>query len=231
MRSTLAKVFIAGLVVFGVAIVSRLEATPPGNRSNLDSLDKLDFVNSKPELATYRGRQAVRLLPLTGHLGKDEDVLAVLRGTDFKDGTIEIDVAGKPVEGASPTARGFIGLAFRVQPKYEKYECFYIRPTNGRADDQLRRNHSTQYISSPEWPWYRLRKETPGVYESYADMEPGMWTRLKIVVAGTQAKLYVNGAAQPTLIVNDLKLGEGHGAIALWSTTETDAYYSELKIN
>jgi hypothetical protein len=44
-----------------------------------------------------------------------------------------------------------------------------LRPTNGRADDQVRRNHSTQYISYPDFPWYRLREETPGMYESYSD--------------------------------------------------------------
>jgi hypothetical protein len=49
-------------------------------------------------------------------------------------------------------------------------------------------------------------KETPGVYESHADMEAGAWTHMKILVSGTRASLYVNGAAQPCLIVNDLKL-------------------------
>jgi len=29
-------------------------------------------------------------------------------------------------------------------------------------------------------------------------------------------RLYVNGAQQPTLIVNDLKMGDTEGAIALW---------------
>ena len=42
-----------------------------------------------------------------------------------------------------------------------------------------------QYASDPEFPWYRLRKESPGVYESYADMEAGAWTTMKIDVTGT----------------------------------------------
>jgi len=94
----------------------------------------------------------------------------------------------------------------------------------------LRRNHSVQYISHPEFPWERLRKETPGVYEAYADLEPGAWTKIKIVVSGTKARLYINGADQPCLIVNDLKLGEAHGPIALWIAVDTDAYFSNLTI-
>ena len=87
-----------------------------------------------------------------------------------------------------------------------------------------------QYVSEPEFPWYRLRKEAPGVYESYADMEAGGWTRMKIVVAGTTARLYLNGAAQPALVVTDLKHGERPGQIALWAHVETDAYFGPVTV-
>ena len=68
------------------------------------------------------------------------------------------------------------------------------------------------------------------MYESYADLVPGVWTHLKLEVTGAKAKLYVNGAAQPTLIVNDLKGGDASGAIALWSYTSTEAYFANLKV-
>jgi hypothetical protein len=223
------EVVVAGLVVC-VSGAGRKDARAGVGEWKLDRLDRLEIVNAKADVAEYQGRRAVRLRPLAGHLARDEEVMVLLTGTDFRDGTIEVDVAGKPAEGAAVTARGFIGVAFRIQPRVEKFECFYIRPTNGRADDQLRRNHSTQYISYPEYPWERLRKETPGMYESYADLETGAWTKLKIVVAGTNAQLYVNGAEQPALMVNDLKLGEGHGQIGLWSTSETEGYYSNLVV-
>ena len=71
---------------------------------------------------------------------------------------------------------------------------------------------STQYTSEREWPWERRRKESPGVYESYVDLEAGVFTRYKMVVKGTRAELYVHGATQPCLIVKDLKLGEVAGA-------------------
>lgn len=180
------------------------------------------------ERVDYRGRAALRVRKRAGAAGAC--CLVSLPGAPFRNGTIEVWVAGRPVEGASESARGFIGLAFRVQAD-GRYEAFYIRPTNGRADDQLRRNHATQYISEPDFPWQRLRRESPGVYESYADMEAGAWTRLRIEVQGARAQLYVGEAAQPVLIVNDLKLGaDASGAIALWVEAETDAHFADVRV-
>jgi hypothetical protein len=231
MRALLTGLLVIAALGFPVFDAGGKDAKAPANEVwKLDTLDKLELVHAKADAVSYQGRKAVRLVLLPGSVDANGRVLAVLNGTDFKDGTIEVNVAGKPAEGAPEAARGFIGLAFRVQPHAEKFECFYIRPTNGRADDQLRRNHSTQYISFPEYPWERLRKENPGVYESYTDLEAGAWTKLKVVVAGTKAQLYVNGATQPTLIVNDLKLGESRGQIALWSEVWTEGYFSDLKI-
>jgi hypothetical protein len=42
-------------------------------------------------------------------------------------------------------------------------------------------------------PWYRLRKEFPSKYESYVDLMPGVWTKIKIDVRGERARLYVHG--------------------------------------
>jgi hypothetical protein len=117
-----------------------------------------------------------------------------------------------------------------LPPRGEWAEVFYLRPTNGRAEDQLRRNHSVQYQSSPEYPWHRLREEHPGVYESYADMEAGAWTTMRIEVEGTTARLYVNGASQPCLMVNDLKQGDRAGRIALWAHVTTEAYFGPISV-
>ena len=174
---------------------------------------------------TYRAKQATRLSDSGGDGG-----LALLKGSSFENGAIEVELAGKPSTGSFAGARGFVGIAFRVQSGGSKYESIYLRPTNGRADDMLRRNHSTQYVSEPDWGWERLRNESPGVYESYVDLETGAWTRYRIVVKGKRAELYVNGAAQPCLIVNDLKLGEIAGAVALWVGPGTEAYFSNLKV-
>ena len=78
--------------------------------------------------------------------------------------------------------------------------------------------------------WQKLRSESPGKYESYADLVPGQWTQMKIQVAGSRARLYVNGAEQPVLIVNDLKQPSVNGSIALWLGPGTIAHFSELKV-
>jgi hypothetical protein len=230
MRRILFRLTLMLSVAFFVGLARGQDGKAPIAPLRLDSTDGLELVNAKPEFVTYRGQRALRLAPLPGHETGDDAMLAILTGTDFKDGTIEVEVAGAPRPGVAPDMRGFIGVMFRVQDHGERAENFYLRPTNGRADDQLRRNHSVQYESGPDFPWYRLRKENPGVYESYVDLEAGVWTRMKIVVSGTKAQLYVNGADQPCLIVNDLKRGETHGQIALWAHVATDAYFSNLAV-
>ncbi len=206
---------------------------------SLNSMDGLELqginepgaepVKIQSEVANYRGRSAVHIVNVEGQGAKSgEQVLAIVKTTDFKDGTIEAEVAGFPRQGANASTRGFIGIAFRLQDQGAKYEAFYLRMTNGRANDQLQRNHSAQYMSHPDFPWNRLREESPGVYESYVDLDAGTWTRIKIVVAGTKAQLYVNGSDQPCLIVNDLKLGDTHGQVALWTGSDTEAYFANL---
>jgi hypothetical protein len=189
-----------------------------------------ETVNATTEVVNYRGVRAIKLVPTPEAADKDLGMFAILEGVDFTNGTLELQVAGAPLPGASEGARGFIGVSFRTGPRGEWSDMLYLRPTNGRADDQLRRNHTVQYASDPEYPWFRLREETPGVYESYADMEAGAWTRMKIEVDGTRARLYVNGASQPCLIVNDIKHGERPGKIALWAHVETDAYFGEMRV-
>jgi hypothetical protein len=201
-----------------------------GSKVKIDSTDGLEIVNGKAEMATYRGRKAVHLMPLPGHEMTDGSVFAILKGSDFKDGAIEVDLAGAPRPGADPSMKGFIGIAFRVQPHAAASEMFYLRPSNGRAPEQLTRNHSAQYVSEPEFTWQRLRQETPGKYESYVDLEPGVWTKIRIEVTGTKARLYVNGASQPCLVVNDLKRGESRGQIALWAHETTEAYFANLNV-
>ncbi len=150
---------------------------------------------------------------------------------DFHNGTIELEVAGQPAPGSSGGAHGFVGIAFRANPEEGNCDCFYLRPTNGRSADQERRNHSAQYISHPEYPWFRLRKETPSKYEAYVDLAPAEWTKVKVVVDGEKARLYGHGSDHSTLVVNDLKSGaEESGAVALWFEGSTVARYANLKI-
>ena len=182
----------------------------------------------------YRGRDAIQLAPLTGHEhDTDQEMYATVVGSDLHDGTIDVDVAGDRRAGYSTAGdstgfKGIIGISFRIRG--DTAERFYIRPRNSRGASQLYRNRSTQYEASPGYPWNRLRQEHPGEYESYVDLEPGAWTHLRIVARGSSAELFVNGAAEPALVVNDLMYGDGHGAVALWSRISTDGYFANLRI-
>ena len=188
--------------------------------------EQLEAHGSSVTKATYLGKSAVRLDALPN--AADGESYAIVKGSRFRNGTFEVELAGKPAATAGPAARGFIGIAFRVQGN--RYEYIYLRPTNGRADDQVRRNHSTQYGAHPDFGFGQMRKESPEKYESYVDLEPGVWTKFRIVIEGTKARLFVHAAAQPCLIVNDLKLGDSEGAVALWVGPGTEGYFSALKM-
>ena len=215
-------------------LVAAQTAKTRASSVRLDPATKLELVNARVVWVDYRGRHALKLAPLEGHeRDTDQELTAVLTGSDFTDGVIEVDVSGARRQGYSTAEdvsgfKGMIGLTFRIRG--DSAERFYIRPENARLNNQLFRNRSTQYESSPDYDWMRLREENPGVYESYVDLESGAWTKLKIEVSGRKARLFVNGASQPCLVVNDLKHGESHGAIALWTRISTEAYFSNLRV-
>lgn len=176
-------------------------------------------------------KNTVKVIKEAGLLTPDEPTFVKLKGVEFKDGTIEVRVLSRLLPDAAPTARGFIGVAFRINESNSKFECIYIRPTNGRANDQIRRNHSIQYFSYPNYKFDRLRKEAPEQYESYSDMGLNEWIKLKIEVKGQQAQLFLNDNQQPSLIVNDLKYGPDlSGTIGLYVDNGTEGYFSDLKI-
>jgi len=191
----------------------------------LEATNGLRMKDLTAESAIFQGQKCVRLTS-TG-----VEQVAVIEGQEFDNGVIEAEIAGAPGAGTVEGARGFVGIAFRVSPDAQAFDAFYLRPTNGRADDQERRNHATQYISHPDWPWARLRKETPSRYESYVDLVPDVWTRLKIDVQGARARLFVHDQAQPSLVVNDVKTGaQAKGGVGLWVGAGTVAHFRALKV-
>lgn len=202
---------------------------------SLDALNEMQSRNVSTVRVTYKGRKALRVTDTAPANVVDGERYVLLSKTDFRDGVIEIELTGEPAASAGQGARGFVGVAFRFSADTAKdapkYECFYLRPTNGRADDQVRRNHSTQYISFPDFPWQLLRKEFPEKYESYVDLVPGEWTKVKIEVRSDKARLYVGDAQQPVLVVNDLKLGQSQGQIALWVGPGTIAHFADLRVS
>lgn len=198
----------------------------------LNTLEGLEFVNVEGTIIEHDNKTGLQVAATENAFKEGAaGTLVVLPEIIFENGIITLEVSGEPAPEASEAARGFVGLAFRINPEdHGQYECIYLRPKNGRAENQVQRNHSVQYVSHPEFPWYKLREEHPGVYETYVDLEPGVWTEMKIEVQGSSARLYVHGADQPTLLVNDLKRGESEGTIGLWLHRSTLARYRNLQI-
>ena len=158
-----------------------------GQTFALSDTRDLVLLNVKAEAVEYKGRKAVRLTK-----DVEKDGFALLRGSDFQDGTIEADIALKITTPPGVRMPGFVGIAFRARPDASRYELFYLRPGNSHAEDQAMRNHVVQYTSEPDFGWYKLRREWPWVYESHAELQTETWTRVKIDVKGRVAKIYRN---------------------------------------
>jgi len=201
--------------------------TPPGVQTfPLRDATGLIAPKVKAEAVKYLGRKSVRITIE----GEDREGLALLPGADFQDGVIEADIALKTTVPPGVRYPGFVGIAFRVRPDESHYELFYLRPGNSQAADQAMRNHVVQYASEPDFGWYRLRREWPWVYESHAELAMETWTKVRIEVAGRAAKLYLNGSSKPSLVVDGLKGEDLHGAVGLWSFTDEEAYFSNVRI-
>jgi len=198
---------------------------------SLDSIDGLRANDVELFVAEHGGARALRLVLTPDAETPDCPTFAIVEGITFGDGVIELEVAGDTLPDAPPAARGFIGIAFRIAEDLSAFEGIYLRPKNGRADDQLRRNRSTQYFSYPDFKFDYLRETAAGQYESYVDLVPGAWTSMRIEVAGASAKLFVGEAEQPCLVVNDLKHGaDAVGGIGLYIDNGTEGYFKNLRV-
>ncbi|MFV8377545.1 hypothetical protein [Flavobacterium sp. LB3R33] len=154
-----------------------------------------------------------------------------LTNVDIENGTIEIKMLSRIMENSPfPAARGFIGVAYRVDPENKNFDAIYLRPSNGRADDQLRRNHTIQYFSYPGNTFSRLRKEANGLYETYADIGLNEWIDVRIEFQDEKAVLYINNQKSPSFIVTKMLGTSKKGSIALWVEIGTIGYFKDLKV-
>jgi hypothetical protein len=148
-----------------------------------------------------------------------------IEGSDFAEGTIEVDVRGRDVFQQS-----FVGIAFHRKDD-EAYESVYLRPFNFRAEDPVRHQHAVQYIAVPDFDWPRLRKEFPEEFENPVDSSvvPTDWVPLRVVVKGRTIQVYVGPVKSPTLEAR--KLGQyDRGMIGLWVGNGSDGDFANLRI-
>ena len=204
----------AGLVTAGVIVgaveppAATMRSGVQGQPQTIDLAQALDAKKLRAvnrEVTKVEERNGVRLSAAAGN------GVAWVEGTDFRAGTIEVDIRGKDVMGQS-----FVGVAFHRKDD-SAYEAVYLRPFNFRAQDPVRKQHAVQYIAPPEFDWPRLRKEFPEEFENPVDASivPTDWVKLRVVVEGSKVQIYVGPVKEVTLEVRKLGQLDG-GQVGLW---------------
>jgi len=153
------------------------------------------------------------------------DGVAYLRGTEFSNGTIEVDIRGKDVQGQS-----FVGIAFHGVDS-TTYDAINFRPFNFRTPDSTRHSHAVQYISHPTYTWQKLRAERPGSFEQPVSPapDPNAWFHVRVVVASPKVSVFVGDAKQPSLLVDQLN-DRTKGLVGLWVGNNSDGDFANLTI-
>ncbi len=161
----------------------------------------------------------------------DEATYVKLKTVQFENGAIEVKMLCR-IQNPSPFefARGFIGLAFRINDDDSAFEAIYLRPTNGRSGNQMSRNRAAQYFAYPNYKFDRLRKESPGVYETAAPIDTNEWVTMRIEINGERAELFMNDAKYSTMIVPKMLGKTTAGAIGLFVDIGTEGYFKDLKV-
>ncbi len=170
-----------------------------------------------------------RLAKLEGDVvrldARDNDGVAWIVGSDFQEGTIDVDV-----RGSNTPARSFVGIAFRGLND-TAYDAVYFRPFNFKNPDIPRRARAVQYVSMPQFPWEKLRADSPGKYEAAVTPvpDPDGWFHARIVVENRKVSVFVDEAKTPSLEVAELTDRRG-GLLGLWVGNASAGDFARLKI-
>lgn len=164
-------------------------------------------------------RQGVRLSEAEG------EGPAYLPGIEFANGTIEVDIRGRDVQG-----RSFVGIAFHGIDG-TTYDAIYFRPFNFKTDDQARVLRAVQYISHPAHPWQKLRADHPGQYEKPVKPvpDPNAWFRARVVLASPTVRVFIGDATEPCLTVNQLS-DRKKGLVGIWVGNTSGGDFANFKI-
>jgi hypothetical protein len=227
---------LATLIVLGVALLGTLPAGPDALQARAATQAPAAAAPQRIDLAQRRAEGKLRAVnrevtSVAGTSGgihvteKEAPGVVWIEGTEFSEGTLEIEVRGRDVVGQS-----FLGLAFH-RKNDDTYESVYLRPFNFRAQDPARHQHAVQYMAPPDYDWPRLRAEFPEEFENPVDQSvvPTDWVPLRVVVKGARIQVYVGRAAAPALEAR--KLGAlDRGTIGLWVGNNSDGDFANLRI-
>jgi len=207
-----------------LGLLSILTATGQGQSFKYDLInlfenDKIEPFNRKLSQFSENDKKGIRFSKNAG------DGIAWLKGVEFSNGIIELDIRGKDVLQES-----FVGVAFHGVNN-ETLDAIYFRPFNFQSTDPVRKIHAVQYISHPDFTWSILREKYNGKYEKAVTPAPNGndWFHAKIVVQYPKVTVYVNEYSEPSLVID--KLNERKtGKIGLWVGNSSDGDFSNLHI-
>ena len=196
------------------------------------SMDASGWVGVNTQIGNERfgGETVLRVVKGESKLMRfDENTYARLVGSKFRDGTIEVRMLSRLLPDAPDFARGFIGIAFRIDGRDSQFESFYVRPTNAGANDPVRRAHGCQYFSYPGYTFAYFREYGIEGYEAPVKCGLNEWMDLKAEIRGDKARFSLNG--EEVLCVNGLKHGKGErGGIGLFVDIGTEGFFKDLRI-
>ena len=146
------------------------------------TLDKWDTIGAKPALETYLDKECFLL----------KAGAIMFKEAELRDGTLEADIS-------FPQQRGFPGIIFRVQDRYN-LENFYVRPHQSGNPD------ATQYtpVFNGYAGWQLYHGEG---YSRAFTYKFGQWHHVKIDLHGLQAEIYIDDMRTPLIKVTELLAG------------------------
>ena len=213
LRLQRAAVVLAGVIGFFVFAPARTRAQsmeiPVSAQQWILSQKNFKIPEEEPprqngEIVKHLGRQSFRL----------SRGLAYAKGVALQNGTIDVDMA------VDEKTR-FLGLAFHVQSD-DEYEVIFFRPRSSGTTQAVQ--YTPGMRGANVWQLYT----GPG-YTAAAEIPRNRWIHIRIIIAGTVAKLFLDNGTEPTLIVTDLKLGQVEGSIGFWGHLG-GGYFSNLTI-
>ena len=232
LSSTGSLVVTGALIAYAILppVVSTATRRAPGQTPATAAIQRINLAEWLAAGKLRTGK--LNVTPLTGRDGaiyvaeRPDNGVVWVTGTDFGNGTIEVDVKGRDVFQQS-----FLGIAFHRQDD-GRYESVYLRPFNFRSDDPARKQHAVQYMMVPEFDWPRLRKEFPEEFENPVDQSivPTDWVSLRVVVSAKAVQIFVGPGQAPALEARKLGSLE-RGEVGLWTGNASDGGFSNLRIS
>jgi hypothetical protein len=210
----------AAVWLVGAACAARAQSPTSIDLTTVGRDSRWKIVGRTVSPVEIKGKQAIKV--------SEGDGMGVvwLDGYDFANGVIDVDLLGR----SAPVQGSFLGIAFRVVDA-QTHDVVYFRPFNFRAADSIRHSHAVQYASHPRWPWQTLRSEHPGQYERAVVPAPDgdEWFHVRVVVARPKVSVFVNGATQPALVVDELS-DRAHGSVGLWVGEGSGGHFANLRV-